>query len=381
MKRTAVAVLPLHGGKAPRWLFEKMKILSGQIIEAICIEFGPEEFLKKLSDPYWFQSFGSVVGFDWHSSGLTTTLTGAIKESLKDKAFEIGVFVAGGKGKTARKTPEEILRYSERIGTDAETLIQASRLVAKVDQVAIQDGYNLYHHFFVFTKKGSWAVVQQGMSEEDCTARRYHWISEGLESFVIEPHAAVAGERPSQGLNLVHKDSLAAQETITELASRAPETNLRQLQSILQRQVDLFMPQRHFIIPQLDIKAEKLKTIFEKTYELQANDFQQLLSIEGVGQKTIRALSLISELIYGTAASYKDPARFSYALGGKDRVPYPVDLKNYEMVIDIMEKAIKKARLGQSERIRALRVLYKRFILPLNKKDTLSDTHQNEEQG
>jgi hypothetical protein len=356
-----------------------MTILSGQIIEALCMEFGPEEVLRRLSDPYWFQCLGSVVGFDWHSSGLTTTLTGAIKEALKDRSFELGLFVAGGKGRISRKTPNEILTICDSVGIDADPLVQTSRLVAKVDQAAVQDGYNLYHHFFVFTQSGRWAVVQQGMCEEDSTARRYHWLSEGLESFVVEPHSGVSGDRASQGLNLVHRDSLSAQNVITELASRPPEKNIKDLKRLFERQVDLFMPQRHFIIPRQDIRPEKLRAIFEKTYERQASDFQSLLGTEGVGGRTLRALSLISELIYGTPASYKDPARFSYALGGKDRVPYPVDLKNYERVIEVMEGAIKKARLGQSDRIRALRVLYKRFTLPSKKRDMPSGAAPSEE--
>ncbi|RME64500.1 MAG: DUF763 domain-containing protein, partial [Nitrospirae bacterium] len=299
MKRTGTATLPLHGGKAPRWLFEKMTLLSGQIIEALCIEFGPQEVLRRISDPYWFQCLGSVVGFDWHSSGLTTTLTGAIKVALKDRSKELGLFVAGGKGKTSRKTPQEIINACEETGLDGTCLVETSRLVAKVDQAALQDGYNLYHHFFVFTSDGNWAVVQQGMCEEDSTARRYHWLSEEVRSFVLEPHSGVSGQRPSEGLNLVHRESLQAQKVITELASRPPDENMRELQTILEGQGDLFMPKRHVIFPKEDIRSEKLRSVFVRTYERQAEDFQTLLGLEKVGGKTLRALSLIAELVYG----------------------------------------------------------------------------------
>jgi hypothetical protein len=361
MKKTGTATMPLHGGRAPRWLFQRMTLLAGAILEAICIEFGPKEFLKRLSDPFWFQCFGCVVGFDWHSSGLTTTLTGALKEALKNRSHEIGIFIAGGKGKTSRKTPAELVSIAEKEGLSPEALIYASRMSAKVDNSAIQDGYKLYHHVFIFTKDGDWAVVQQGMSETDNTARRYHWLGENISSFVEEPHTGIVSQKRTKPLNLVHRNSQQTQQVITELSRRPPEKNLKELKYIFSGSPSiktLHMPSRHFQRKTEDIKPERLYKIFTKTYEYQAEDFEKLLGIEGVGPKTLRALSLISELIYGVSPSYEDPARFSYTVGGKDRVPYPIDIKTYDKTIDIMKRAIHKATLSQQEKLKALRRLY-----------------------
>ncbi len=359
MKRTGTATLPLHGGKAPHWLFKRMQALAGAIISAIVVEFGTAALLKKLSDPFWFQCLGCVLGFDWHSSGLTTTVTGAIKEGIKGQEKELGFFVAGGKGKRSRKTPEELLLIGQRYGINTEPLIYASRLSAKVDNSAVQDGYQLYHHTFFLDIEGRWAVVQQGMSETTATARRYHWLSEKLETFTKEPHSAVCSETTTETLNLVHRDSLNAQKVITELSARRPEENLKDLSLILDSSGlfgSLHMPRRHFQRPD-DIKPDRLKKIFLKTYEKQVADFEQLIGTEGVGAKTLRALSLISELIYDTPVSYQDPARFSYAVGGKDGIPYPVDRQTYDKTIEVMKKAIERARIGQKDRINAIRRL------------------------
>jgi hypothetical protein len=361
MKKTGTATMPLHGGRAPRWLFKRMTLLAGAILEAICLEFGPKEFLRRLSDPFWFQCFGCVVGFDWHSSGLTTTLTGALKEALKDRSREIGIFIAGGKGKASRKTPAELRTIAEEEGFSPEGFIYASKMSAKVDNSAIQDGYRLYHHVFIFTKEGDWAVVQQGMSDSDNTARRYHWLGESVFSFVKEPHTGIVSKKTTRPLNLVHRDSQQAQQVITELSRRPPEENLKELKGIFSDSTlfkALQMPLRHFQRKTEDIAPERLYKVFIKTYEYQAEDFEKLLGLEGVGPKTLRALSLISELIYGISPSYEDPARFSYAVGGKDRVPYPIDIKTYDRTIDVMKRAIHKAKMGQGEKLQALRRLY-----------------------
>jgi hypothetical protein len=359
MKRTGIATLPLHGGRAPFWLFERMKKLASSIITATVLELGTKNLLRRLSDPYWFQCLGCVLGFDWHSSGLTTTVTGAIKEGIKGMETELGFFVAGGKGKRSRNTPEELRIYGERYGFDAEHYILFSRLSAKVDNTAIQDGYQLYHHCFFLDQDGNWAVIQQGMSETDHTARRYHWLGETVESFVVEPHSAVCADKKVEALNLVHHKSLPAQKVIVELVTEQPDKTLYELRKIAERDSlfnHLNLPMRHSQRIS-DIKIERFKSILLKTYERGVRDFQDLLSIEGVGPKTLRALSLISELIYGTPPSYEDPARYSYAVGGKDGVPYPVDRITYDKTIEIMERAINKARIGRTERLSALKRL------------------------
>ena len=354
--RTGTATIPLHHGRAPRWLFNRMSLLARSIITAMVVEFGTAETLKKLSDPYWFQCLGCTLGFDWHSSGITTTVTGAIKEGLKDIDRELGLFVAGGKGKASRKTLEEIVRIGEQEGIEADSLVYASRMSAKVDNSAVQDGFQLYHHTIFFDRAGHWSVVQQGMNTCKRLARRYHWHSQALKSFVEEPHTAVCSDLKTTGLNLVHRESSDTRNLLPELMKRAPEKNLKDLKSILKTET-LFMPRRHLIIPS-DIKPERIYRILLKTYETDFNGFEGLLGLQGVGAKTIRALSLIAELIYGVKPSYEDPARYSYTVGGKDGTPYPVDRRTYDRVIEIMRKALEKSPLQRSEKLKALKRLY-----------------------
>ncbi|MEN2983539.1 MAG: DUF763 domain-containing protein [Dictyoglomaceae bacterium] len=346
------ADLPLHSGKAPPWLFQRMKKLSREIILLFAIEGRINDFIRNLADPYWFQALGCILGFDWHSSGLTTTTGGALKEGLGELCGELGLFIVGGKGKTALKTPEEIRNIADRIGFDAEKWINISRLVARIDNNALQDGYQLYHHLLVFTKDGNWCVIQQGMNEETGYARRYHWLGEEVKSFVEDPHKGIISERIEKiVLNLVAKESKPAQEVITSLTSENPSTVLS-----LWEKTSLILPSYHPITIK-EIRPENLKSILLKTYENPPKTFQELLLYEGVGAKTLRALALISELIYGKPGSFKDPARFSFAHGGKDGYPYPVDRKVYDNSINILEKAIKKAQLGRKEEIEALKRL------------------------
>ncbi len=358
--RTGIATAPLHHGRAPAWLFRRMKLLAGAIITAIAVEFGTQELLRKLSDPFWFQAFGCTLGFDWHSSGLTTTLTGAIKEGLKGIASEIGFFVAGGKGRASRKTLEEIKRYGDDEEIEVDPLIYVSRITAKVDNSALQDGYQLYHHSIFFDRQGNWAVVQQGMNTENRMARRYHWLSEGVKSFVEEPHSAVCSDKKGVALNLVHNDSKECRKLLPELIQMPPERIVDDLKVLLEGE-SLFMPARHRIAPSIDIKPERLYKTLLKTYEQEVDDFEQLLSIKGIGPKTIRALSLIGELIYGVKPSYEDPARFSYAVGGKDGTPYPVDRKTYDSVIDIMKRAVERSSVEHSEKTKAIKRLFKYY--------------------
>ena len=350
--RTGYAHLPLHGGKAPRYLFERMVPLSREIVAFIAAEFGRDEVLKRLSDPYWFQAFGCVLGFDWHSSGLTTTACGALKEGMKGLDRELGLFVAGGKGATSRKTPSEIESTCERIGLEAAPLVHASRISAKVDNSAVQDGYQIYHHSFVFTAAGDWCIVQQGMNEENAMARRYHWLSQRVESYVNEPHAAVCCDATAPVLNLVAAESAAVREASATLAAERPEVTLQALGHL----PTLELPRRHDVRAD-DLDPKRLHRVLLKTYAAGAKDFETLLGLPGVGAKTLRALALTSELIYGTKASFRDPARFSFAHGGKDGTPFPVDRETYDTTIDVLGRAINRAKLDRAEKVRAFRRL------------------------
>ncbi len=353
MPKTGIATLPLHHGKAPIWLFERMKSLAREISFAIISELGRVEFLRRLSDPYWFQSFGCILGFDWHSSGLTTTATGALKEALRGIEKETGIFIAGGKGATSRKTPEQIQFYSERYGIAPEPFIYASRLSAKVDNSALQDGYQLYHHVFIFTPEGHWAVIQQGMNPIEKIARRYHWLSETVKDFVNEPHNAICSEKKHrQVLNLVAEESKETRQICTELAAQKPERTLKEFERI----PHLELTSRHDVTVN-DIDPQRLYMVLLKTYERRPENFEELLGIKGVGPKTLRALSLLSELIYGKPPSFNDPARFSFAHGGKDGTPYPVDQKTYDRTVEIMKKAITASRLGNREKLDTIKRL------------------------
>ncbi len=355
--RTGLAHLPLHGGKAPRWLFERMTRLSREITIAIVSEFGGEEMLRRLSDPFWFQGLGCVLGWDWHSSGVTTTVCGALKEGARGLEHELGIYIAGGKGKTSRQTPEQITRHSEHISRDPAPLVYASRMTAKVDSCAIQDGYQLYHHTFLFTKSGNWAVIQQGMNDRNHYARRYHWLSEDVHDFVCEPHSAICSQGFGGALNMVAEESGEARATVTRVAAdERPENLIKELN----RLKSLTLPARHSISLQ-DLHPERLEKIFLSTYERKPECFESLVGMQGVGPKTIRSLSLISELIYGVAPSFQDPARYSFAHGGKDGVPYPVDRKTYDRSVAILARAVRQAKLGYREEMETLKRLHSAF--------------------
>ncbi len=363
MRKRGVATLPLHHGKAPAWLFERMVRLAGEISCVMVTELGEEVFLEKLSDPYWFQALGCVLGFDWHSSGLTTTTLGALKEALRGREKELGIFIAGGKGFTSRKTPDEIRKYAERFGFNPEPLIYASRLSAKVDNTAIQDGYELYHHVFVFTRRLRWAVIQQGMNKFNKTARRYHWLSDCVKEFTSEPHRAICCDVRGDTLNMVARESEDARIISVQLSREKPEKVINELKRIQ----ELNLSPRHNVTLD-DINPGKLYTILTRTYEEMPHDFEKLLGINGVGPKTIRALALISELIYGKPPSYSDPARYSFAHGGKDGTPYPVDRVTYDRTIEILKKAIQRTRIEVRERESALR----RLLRYIEKKERLN---------
>jgi len=354
--KTGRADLPLHHGRAPRWLFGRMAKLAGAIVELIILEAGTNGLLDRISDPGWFQALGCVLGFDWHSSGLTTTTCGAIKEGIKGQEEDLGLYVAGGKGATSRKTPSEIESWGEVTGIEPAPLVDASRTSAKVDSAAVQDGYQIYHHVFLFDRKARWAVVQQGMNESNGMARRYHWLSAQVDDFVNEPHAAVCCDERSEPLNLVAEASSATRSTSVEIAVERP---MRVVQE-LQRLKSLRLPKRHEIVLR-DIAPERLYQTFVRTYESQPEGFKELLGLPGVGPKTLRALSLVSEIVYGEAPSFEDPARFGFAHGGKDGIPYPVDRPLYDQTVGTVQRAIRKAKLGQTEATRALRRLHRHF--------------------
>ncbi len=350
--KTGTANLPLHYGAAPRWLFNRMKKLAREIVVFMVSDLGPEEVLRRIADPFWFQAFGCVLGFDWHSSGVTTTTCAALKEGLKGVGEGLGLYVAGGKGGASRKTPEETSRHCDKLSLDPEPLVFASRMSAKVDSAAVQDGYSIYHHCFLFTQKGSWAVVQQGMNESSRMARRYHWLIDDLESFVCEPHKAVCCDMKGEALNLVARESAKAREVSTELSNEKPD----KLVAELKRLQHLELPRRHQIMVR-DINPDRLHKTLTKTYERSAEDFQTLLGLRGVGLKTLRALALIAELVHGAPVSFRDPARFSFAHGGKDGIPYPVDRETYDRSVDILRNSINHSRIERTEKDTALRRL------------------------
>jgi len=351
--RTGIANLPLHGGRAPRWLFERMTRLAREITCHLVAEHGPREVLLRLADPYWFQAFGCVLGFDWHSSGVTTTACGALKEGIHGLEQELGLFAAGGKGAASRRTPAQITGFCAALGEDPAPLVQASRLSAKVDNTALQDGYQLYHHSFFFTRDGQWAVVQQGMNDANGMARRYHWLGRALHSFVVEPHTAICCDRRRQRvLNLVDRDSESAREAITEI-TRAPD---REVAEAIAALPTLDMP-RHHLLDAADIRPSQLQKVLLQTYDRPPQDFQALLATPGLGPKSLRALALVAELVYGRRAATRDPAAYAFAHGGKDGMPYPVHRERYEGTIDTFRAALQQARLGRSERLEALKRL------------------------
>jgi hypothetical protein len=329
-----------------------MKSLSREITLFVIDAYGVEEMLLRLSDPFWFQAFGCALGFDWHSSGLTTTVCGALKEGISSMEKELGLFIAGGKGKVSRKTPQEIEEICDLRAIDGTPLIYASRMSAKVDSAAVQDGYQIYHHTFFFTTNGSWAVVQQGMNEKTRYARRYHWLSQGVKDFVCEPHWAVCCDQRNGGLNLVASESEKTRQAMTELSQEKPEFLIHEGK----RAAELNLPMEHSI-PMEEMHTARFEKIFTQIYDRSPRNFEELLGIQGVGPKSLRALSLISELIYGVKPSFRDPARFSFAHGGKDGHPYPVEQKVYDKTIEVLKGAIEKARVGDREKVEAIRRL------------------------
>ena len=353
MKRSGVADLPLHGGRVPQWLAQRMTKLGTAITETILHDYGPSAFLSRLSDPFWFQALGSVMGMDWHSSGITTSVLGALKRGLAPRANELGIYVCGGRGKFSRNTPNELRMVAERRGLDGEDLVRTSRLTARIDNNAIADGFQIYLHSFVVTSTGEWAVVQQGLNDRTGLARRYHWHSETVSDFVSEPHTAIYGENQGTIMNLVDAKAGPAQAALLDISREKPESTLDVARH-------LRMPGHHEVRPQC-VDLKRLGAVLATAYERDLHDFAELLLVEKLGPRTLQSLALVAEVVHGAPSRFSDPARFSFAHGGKDRHPFPVPLKTYDESLNFLRSALDRAKLGDTEKLEGFSRL-ERFV-------------------
>ena len=349
MKRSGTADLPLHGGRVPLWLAERMSKLGTAITEAIIYDYGSSAFLSRLSDPFWFQALGAVMGMDWHSSGITTSVMGALKRGLAPRADELGIYICGGRGRFSRNTPQELRSIADRRGFDAEALVRASRLTARVDNNAITDGFQIYLHSFILASNGEWAVVQQGLNDRSGMARRYHWHSATLNDFVTEPHTGIVGENQGFIMNLVDAQAKPAQSALLQIAREKPETTLAAARH-------LRMPDHHEVRAE-DIDLKRLGAVLAVAYDRDLRQFAELLLLEGLGPRTLQSLALIAEVVHGAASRFSDPARFSFAHGGKDRHPFPVPLKTYDESVNFLRTSLDKAKLGGGDKLAGLRRL------------------------
>ncbi|MEE9463458.1 MAG: DUF763 domain-containing protein [Bacteroidales bacterium] len=347
--RSGQADLPLHSGKVPPWLYERMTKMARAIVEAVVADHGKSSFLSKISDPYWFQALGSVLGMDWHSSGITTSVMGALKQAINPISGELGLFVCGGRGSYSRRTPDELLNYSGKTGLDGKALVRASRLTAKIDNTAIQDGFQIYLHSFIISDTGEWSVVQQGMNGPVGMARRYHWHSTGVRSFVEEPHTSIVGENMGKILNLTDTNADATRQGILDITRESPVKMIDEIRLMV-------LPSHHDVTYR-DVDLKRLGAVLAIAYDRKFKDFEDLLLLDGLGPKTLRSLTLVSEVIYGTPSSFNDPARFSFANGGKDGKPFPVQTSVYDETFQYLRQAIDKAKLGIYDRQRAIKGL------------------------
>jgi len=349
MRRSGHADLPLHGGHVPAWLAQRMTTLGTAIAESIVHHYGASEFLSRLSDPFWFQAFGSVMGMDWHSSGITTSVLGALKRGLNPRAQELGIYVCGGRGRHSRNTPSELRAVADARGLDGEALVETSRLTARVDNNAIQDGFQIYLHGFLVTAAGEWAVVQQGLNDQSGMARRYHWHSATVRDFTTEPHTGIAGEHQGVILNLVDREARPAQSALLKIAHTSPEATLAEARR-------LTMPRHHDVRAE-NVDLKRLGAVLAVAYEKDLRDFASLLLLENLGPRTLQTLAMIAEVVHGAPARFNDPARFSFALGGKDRHPFPVPLETYDESLDVLRRALAAAKLGGTEKLDGFRRL------------------------
>jgi len=346
---TRYADLPLHYGHVPAWLAKRMTALGGAVIESILQEYGKSAVLSRLSDPFWFQAFGSVLGMDWHSSGITTSVMGALKRAINPRFSELGIYICGGKGKQSRETPNEIIRLAEKTGLDGDMLVRASKLSAKVDNTTIQDGFQIYLHTFIITDSGEWSVVQQGMNDATGMARRYHWHSKKLTSFIETPHTFIYGKNQGDILNLTDTQALSAKQAIVNIAMEDASYMLPEIRKII-------LPTHHDVRA-TDVNLKRLGAILALAQEGELRDFESLLLLEGVGPRAIQSLALVSEVIHGAPSRFSDPARFSFAHGGKDGHPFPVPIKVYDETINVLKTSVEKARIGDTEKQQAIKNL------------------------
>ena len=345
------ADMPLHYGQVPPWLYQRMSKLGVAIVEAIAMEYGRGAVLQRLSDPFWFQALGCVLGMDWHSSGITTSVMGALKRSVNDRSKDLGIYICGGKGKYSKETPAELMRIAENTGLNGDLLVRSSKLSAKVDNTAIQDGFQLYLHSFVLTTDGEWAVVQQGMNGTTGMARRYHWHSPTVSSFVEEPHTFIYGANQGQIINITDKHADATRTGILQLAQEGPEKLLPEIKKLV-------MPSHHDVRAK-DVDLKRLGSVLAVAYEKEHLDMESLLLLQGLGPRTLQSLVLVSEVIHGTPSRFEDPARFSFAHGGKDGHPFPVPTHVYDETIKTLEVAVQRAKLGNSDKNEAIKGLAK----------------------
>jgi hypothetical protein len=376
MKRSGSADLPLHYGYVPKWLAERMAKLGFAITESIITEYGKEEMLRRLSDPFWFQSLGAVMGMDWHSSGITTSVLGALKRAVNPHSKELGIYICGGKGKSSKQTPDELIRIANSTGLDGNELVRCSKLSAKVDNTAVQDGFQLYTHNFILSNTGEWTVIQQGMRTADKTARRYHWHSKNIKSFVEEPHTGVCGINQGSILNLTAVEANIAREGILKISAENPL-------DIIDAFRKLKMPTHHEVHAE-DVNLKRLGSILWLAHEQQPQDFESLLLLHGVGPRTIQSLALVSEVIHGSPTRFKDPARFSFAHGGKDGHPFPVPTKVYDETIETLQTAVHKAKMGATDKAGAIKKLHEiasraeKDFIPNNNFDALVEKERND---
>ena len=351
MQKSGYADLPLHNGRVPRWLAERMAALGGAIVESIILEYGKAEVIKRLSDPAWFQSLGCVLGMDWHSSGITTSVMGALKSSVNARSKELGIYICGGRGKHSRKTPEELVAIAHRTGLNGDELVRSSRLSAKVDNTAVQDGFQIYLHSFIVSDEGDWAVVQQGMNGNTGYARRYHWHSNELKSFINQPHTFIYGQPQGPILNLTDGNASPTRQGILDITRENPDQMLSEIRKIR-------LPAHHDVQAK-DVDLKRLGSVLALAQDLPTHNFESLLLLRGLGPRTLQSLTLVSEVIHGTASRFRDPARFSFAHGGKDGHPFPVPTKVYDESIDVLKKSVEKARLGHHDKMKAINALTK----------------------
>ena len=349
MKRSGVADLPLHGGRVPQWLAERMTKLGTAITETVIQDYGTSAFLSRISDPFWFQALGSVMGMDWHSSGITTSVMGGLKRGLAPRADELGIYICGGRGRFSRNTPQELRLIAERRGFDGEALVRTSRLTARVDNNAIADGFQIYLHSFVVTANGEWAIVQQGMNDRSGMARRYHWHSASVRDFVVEPHTGIVGKNQGTIINLVDAQAKPAQTALLGLTHENPVTTLRAARH-------LRMPDHHEVRAE-NINLKRLGAVLAVAYERDLHDFAELLLLENLGPRTLQSLALIAEVVHGAPSRFSDPARFSFAHGGKDRHPFPVPLKTYDESLNFLRTSLDAAKVGDKEKVNGFRRL------------------------